>query len=91
MGWIKSLDAVDTIRTIREQADSTKNETLDKAKKLLTQGKSAEEALEYLAHTLTNKLIHNPSANLKQAGYQGRQEIIKAAHELFEINDSDES
>jgi glutamyl-tRNA reductase len=85
MGWIKSLDAVDTICAYRNQAEATRNEVLDRARQMLTSGKPADEILEFLAHTLTNKLIHAPSANLKQAGYQGRSELIKAARELFEL------
>jgi glutamyl-tRNA reductase len=85
MGWIKSLDAVETIRAVRDQAESVRSEVLTKAQQMLDAGKPADETLEYLAHTLTNKLLHNPSVNLKMAGHQGRRELIKAARELFEL------
>lgn len=86
MGWVQSLNAVTTIRDFRGQAEEQRNLVLEKAKQQLAQGKPAEEVLQYLAHTLTNKLIHQPSSNLKQAAYQGRQEVIKVARELFDLN-----
>ncbi|MEJ2345832.1 MAG: glutamyl-tRNA reductase [Gammaproteobacteria bacterium] len=85
MGWIKSLDAVHTIRAVRSRADRIRGEVLARAQHMLEVGKPADEVVQYLAHTLTNKLLHSPSANLKMAGYQGRRELIKAARELFEI------
>ena len=83
LGWLRSLDAVSTIRDFRVQADATRDEVLDKARQLLAQGKDPEQALQFLAHTLTNKLIHTPSANLRQAGFDGRSDLILAARELL--------
>ncbi len=86
LAWKKSLEAVDTICTLRALADVLKAETLENALRQLRNGKSPEEALGYLAHTLTNKLIHAPSANLTEAGRQGRSELIKAARTLFDLD-----
>lgn len=89
MAWIKSLDAVQTIREFRDKAESSRDEVLQKAQQQLEQGKSADEVLQFLAHTLTNKLIHNPSANLKLAGSEGRKELIHAMRELYDLNGKD--
>ncbi len=83
LGWLRSLDAVSTIRDFRSQADSTRDDVLDKARQLLAQGKDTEQVLQFLAHTLTNKLTHTPSANLRQAGYDGRADLILAARKLL--------
>lgn len=85
MSWMRSLDAVETICAYRAQAEAIRNEVLEKAQRMLGQGRSAEDVLQYLAHTLTNKLVHSPSANLRLAGAQGRSEIIRAARELFDL------
>lgn len=85
MGWLKSLDAVSTIRAFREAADSHRQAELEKALKLLSSGVDPGKVMEQLAHNLTNKLIHNPSAQIRQAGYEGRNEIIDAARELFNL------
>ncbi|RRQ22382.1 glutamyl-tRNA reductase [Thiohalobacter thiocyanaticus] len=86
-GWLRSLDAVQTIRACRDQADARRREVLDKALAQLRQGRDPEAVLEFLAHTLTNKLLHAPSVNLRQAGYDGRADLIEAARELFDLDD----
>ena len=42
-----------------------------------TQGRSAEEALRFLANTLTNRLIHAPSQRLRDAAETGDCEIAR--------------
>lgn len=50
-------------------------------------GKSAEESLKFLAYTLTNKLLHAPSTQLRQAGFEGQSDLLEAANTLLQIND----
>ena len=85
MGWLRSLDAVSAIRAYRSRAEITRNEVLNKARRLLAHGKNPEEALQYLAHTLTNKLIHDPCVQMRQAAYSGRVEILDAAREVLHL------
>ena len=86
MGWVQSLDAVDMIRGYRQQAEVTRDEVLQRAMKLMESGKPPEEALRFLAHTLTNKLLHTPSTKIRQAGFDGQWELLDAANALFQIN-----
>ncbi len=86
MGWLRSLDAFDIIRDYRNQAEQTRDAVLQRAQRLLESGKSPEEALQFLAHTLTNKLLHAPSASIRQAGFDGQRDLLKAANTLFQIN-----
>jgi glutamyl-tRNA reductase len=44
-----------------------------------------EEVVCQLAHLLTNKLLHNPSVRLRRAGREGRNELLNAANELFQL------
>jgi glutamyl-tRNA reductase len=87
MGWIKSLEAVNTIRDLREQTQQTQQELIDKAKRMLDNGKSAHDVIEYVAHTLGNKLIHSPCSQLRQASYEGRNEIITMTRQLFQLKE----
>ncbi|MCK4951515.1 MAG: glutamyl-tRNA reductase, partial [Gammaproteobacteria bacterium] len=82
---------VQTIREFRQQAEASRDEVLQKARQQLEQGKPSEEVLQFLANTLTNKLIHSPSANLKLAGSEGRKELIRAMRELYGLNKSDKT
>jgi len=85
MGWMKSLDAVNTIRDLREQTQQTQQEVINKAKRMLDNGKSPVDVVEYVAHTLSNKLTHAPCSQLRQASYEGRNEMINVARQLFQL------
>jgi glutamyl-tRNA reductase len=87
MGWLRSLDAVSIIQHYRGQAESIRDEMLDRSLRQLQNGKDPEEVLQYLAHTLTNKILHTPSAQIRQAGFQGQQSLLKAADTLLKIKE----
>lgn len=83
LDWQKTLHAVDSIRDIRQATENLSQEILDKTLKQIEQGQSAEDAAKFLARTLTNKFLHQPSAQLREAGKRGQKDIIKAARQLF--------
>ncbi len=85
MNWVRSLGAVSTIRAFRGSADELRQQVLNAALQRLNGGKSPEEVMQWLAHTLTNKLIHVPSDQLRVAGMEGRDELLEAARELFKL------
>ena len=85
MGWWNSLDAVETICLMRDSAQATRHRLVIKAKRMIDNGKSPYEAIDYLAHTLTNSLMHAPCAQLRQAGYDGRDNLVSAAQQLFSL------
>ncbi|RLJ16980.1 glutamyl-tRNA reductase [bacterium endosymbiont of Escarpia laminata] len=88
-GWLRSLDAVELIQDYRSQAELLRDEVLKKALQQLNRGKSPEEALQFLARTLTNKLLHTPSSQLRQAGFDGQTELLEAANTLFQLKQLD--
>jgi glutamyl-tRNA reductase len=63
----RAHDAGPAIRALREQADAIRLQTVEQARRLLAAGKSADEVIDYLAHTLTNRLLHTPTQALRQA------------------------
>lgn len=85
MGWLRSLSSIEVIRQFREQSLLTRDAELDKALRKLASGAPADEVLQMLAHNLTNKLIHEPSSQMRQAGHDGRTELLEAARELFSL------
>ncbi len=89
MGWLRSLDSVNTIRAFRCQAEALRDAALARATAQLNAGRPADQVLAELANQLTNKLIHAPSAQLRQAGFDGRNDLIDAACELFNLKTSD--
>ncbi|VFM96102.1 MAG: glutamyl-tRNA reductase [Candidatus Kentron sp. G] len=85
MGWLRTLDVVPTIRALRARGEMTRDEVLGKAKRLLMAGTPPEETLEFLANTLTNKLLHRPTVQLRGAGFDGDEALVEAIRGLFGI------
>ena len=85
IGWMRSLDAVDLIQDYRRQASVVRDEVLQKALRMIEAGKPADEALAFLANTLTNKLLHTPSTQLREACSSGQTELLEAANTLFQL------
>ncbi len=86
--WLRALGAQSTITDYRQQAEQTRNEVLQKALNELKNGADPEQALSKLAHTLTNKLIHTPSTQIRAAGANERHDLIAAAREIFKLSKS---
>jgi glutamyl-tRNA reductase len=63
----RAHDAGPAIRELRRQADAIRLQTLEQARRMLLSGKASDEVIEYLANTLTNRLMHTPTQALRQA------------------------
>jgi len=83
LNWQRSLKVVDVIREIRENTEDISNEILQKAQKQLAQGKPSEDVLNFLARTLTNKFLHQPSIRLRQASQENRHDLIEYTRSMF--------
>ncbi|MFP3416403.1 hypothetical protein SB773_33745, partial [Bacillus sp. SIMBA_074] len=68
---------------LRAFGDSTREELLAKAMAQLGNGRPADEVIEQLAHGLTNRLLHPPTAALREAALSGDAELSRAAERLF--------
>lgn len=85
MDWMHSLDTVSTIRAIRERADTAQQQVVDTALRRLATGESPEVVMREMARSLSNKIIHSPSANLRNVSQEQRDELLRAAHILFDL------
>lgn len=85
MGWLRSLDAVSTIRAYRDTVEATREEELQKALRQLSRGQDPAEVVALVTRALTNKLAHGPTAQMRRAGFEGREELLHAARELLDI------
>jgi len=84
--WLRVQRSGEVIRTYREAALHEQQQVLEKAKAMLHHGKSAEEALEFLAHTLTNRLTHTPTVKLRQASEAGDVDELNRLCQLLDID-----
>jgi glutamyl-tRNA reductase len=80
-------DAAPTIRAMRGKADEIRESVTDYAMRLLAGGRPPEDVVQTVARTLTNKLMHLPSSELRKAGERGDEEVLRAARSLFGIED----
>ncbi|MCG9577808.1 glutamyl-tRNA reductase [Vibrio tubiashii] len=71
MSWMRSLQAVDSIREYRQSANDIREELLNKSLQSLAAGADAEKVLLELSNKLTNKLIHAPTRALQSAAEKG--------------------
>ena len=87
---LRSLNAVSTLRALRNKADAIREKELERALKMLDKGESAEAVLSSLARSLTQKLVHSPSVQMKKASAAGRDELLELTAELFELSSESE-
>ena len=89
MGWLRSLEAVDTIRGYREQAERLRDEAMQHARRQLAAGRDPEAVMSELARVLTQKLLHQPTVQMNRAAFEGREELLEAVRELFNLKDNE--
>ena len=91
--WRSSLDVVPTIIALREKAEAQKREELAKVfAKMPELGEKEKKLVEQMAGALVNKLIHPPTAALKEDA-EDKDELVATIKRLYGIDDegSDES
>ncbi|WP_372749079.1 glutamyl-tRNA reductase [Litorivivens sp.] len=82
----RALDAVDTVKDYRSQAEQLRVHEMEKAQRALARGVAPETVLEQLARGLTNKLIHHPSSRLREAAANGETETLRIARQLLGLD-----
>ena len=87
MAWRRTLGLKNPVIDMRCHAEHYRDEVLAKAQAMLGRGKSPEEALAFLANTLTNKLFHHPRARLPEAALSGDLHLLQAAGRLYRLAD----
>ncbi|MBM4218321.1 MAG: glutamyl-tRNA reductase [Gammaproteobacteria bacterium] len=83
MTGLKVLDAAPAIRELRGLAEALRDAALAEARRQLAAGQPPQAVLEQLAATLTNRLLHAPSAALREAAETGDITLAEAAARLF--------
>jgi glutamyl-tRNA reductase len=85
MRWLDARESAPLVKRLREQADALRDGELQRALKALEQGKSAAEVLDALSRTLTNKLMHPPTAALSQATPDERAQTAQLIQTLYKL------
>ena len=88
--WQSSLDAVPTIVALRDRADLIKKEELEKLlHKLPALDEKEKKDIEYMANAIINKLIHPPTAALKEDS-EDKDILIATLRKLYGLNEKEE-
>ncbi len=88
--WQSSLDSVPTIIALRDKADAIRKEELERLlNKLSGLGEKEKKDIEYMANAITNKLIHPPTAALKEDA-EDKDILIATIKRLYGLNEKEE-
>ncbi|UUM31280.1 glutamyl-tRNA reductase [Vibrio japonicus] len=87
MSWLRSLQAVDSIRDYRSCANEIRSELLNKSIQSLAAGADPEKVLLELSNKLTNRLIHEPTRALKSAAEQGEPAKLAIIRQSLGLED----
>jgi glutamyl-tRNA reductase len=89
MRQLRTLDAVNTLKAFRQHAEVIRDGEMERALKRMQNGDDPEKVLATLANMLTNKLIHQPTVQMREASANGRKEVMGWVQELYQLTDSD--
>jgi glutamyl-tRNA reductase len=83
METLAASTRVEPLKRLRAHGDSARAEVLAKARQQLAAGNDPQAVLDFLAHTLTNRLLHAPTVALRQAALEGDADLARASEKLF--------
>lgn len=86
-GELRALDAVGTICDYRNKIEAIIENAQKKAKHQLAQGESVESVLAAFSRRISQKVMHHPTTQLRQAAYEGDVELLLLARRLLGISD----
>lgn len=78
--------SVSAIKTYRQYAEGLRDQALDKALRDLQNGASPDKVLTQMANSLTNKLLHAPTHQLKRASTEGDHALLSLTQKLFAVD-----
>jgi glutamyl-tRNA reductase len=79
----RAHDAGPAIRALRQNAEAIRQQTMDQAKRMLASGKPSGEVMDFLANTLTNRLLHIPTQALRQASESADPDLAQSLMRLL--------
>ncbi len=83
--WLASLQSVPAIVALRQRAEDIKNQELLKVINRVRLDEKERKAVEYMAAAIVNKLMHPPTAALKE-DVEDRDNLIAIIQKLYGLN-----
>ena len=85
MHWLDTRRSTPLIKRLRSQAEIARQTEVERALKALAQGNDPREVMLHLSQSLTNKLMHNPTAALSQASGSERDAVAALVQSLYKL------
>lgn len=85
----RARHSIEAIKSYRQYAEQLRDEVLQKALRDLDNGEKAEQVLQQMANSLTNKLLHTPTKQLKKAGEDGQYELLELSQQLLGLSQAE--
>ena len=86
MEWLKVQSSSTIIGAYREQGAAIRDATVEQALRRLAAGDEPGQVIEQLAHTLTNKLMHQPTTALR--GVSDEDDFLVHARKLLGLDET---
>ena len=90
LSWWSAQGRQDGLRRLRAEGAAARDAALERAREQLAAGEDPAQVMQRLAHQLTNRLLHGPTAVLRQAALDGDTDLLRAAERLFRGPDDSE-
>jgi glutamyl-tRNA reductase len=85
MHWLGNRELVPMIRALRDTADRSRRNELDRALRRIARGEEPQRVLEEFSRSLTNKLLHAPTHALNHAAEDERETLAAMLSRLYQI------
>ncbi len=89
MQWLDNRELVPTIRALRDDAERARRHEVERAVRSLARGDNAQQVLEALSHSLTNKFLHAPTHALNHANDGDREQLVTMLRRLYQLKQSE--
>lgn len=84
--WLKTHQSADHIRQLRDSAELIKQRAVEKALMRLQQSEDSAEVIARLANELINKLLHNPTLEMRKALENDDDDRVRLLKSLISPN-----
>lgn len=89
LAWSQAQGNQNALKKMRYDGEQARDTLLEQAREQLVNGQDPKIVLELMAHKLTNKLLHAPTAALRQAALRGDADLLRAAEKLYSNDNQD--
>jgi len=89
MQWLDNRELVPTIRALRDDAERARRREVERAVRSLARGENAQQVLEQLSHSLTNKFLHAPTHALNHANDDDREQLLNTLRRLYQLKQAE--